>query len=68
MKITLTEWAAKNYTPPPSAWVLAEWRRAGQIHPLPERVGREWYVDADARRVIHEAPRRSLVRRISEAA
>lgn len=64
MKITLAQWAAMHYSPAPSTWVLSEWRRAGQIHPLPERVGREWYVDQDAQRVTHEAPRPSILKRL----
>lgn len=68
MKITLEEWAAKHYSPTPTPWVLGQWRRAGQIHPLPERVGREWYVDENAQRVTHNTRRPSLVNRIKNAA
>ena len=68
MKITITEWAAQHYSPAPTAWVLGQWRRAGQIHPPPERVGREWYVDAEAQRVTFDSPRPSLVHRIKNAA
>lgn len=50
MKIPLTEWAARNYKPTPTAWVLRRWARDGEISPAPERVGREWYVLETARR------------------
>jgi hypothetical protein len=50
-RIPLTTWAARNYDPPPSDWVLRRWCRDGEIVPAPERVGREWYVREDARRV-----------------
>lgn len=68
MKITINLWAEKNYTPAPTPWVLGQWRRAGQIHPIPERVGREWYVEEDAQRITYDSPRPSLVHRIKNAA
>lgn len=64
MKITLAEWAARNYSKPPSHWVLGKWRRLGQIYPTPERVGREWFVEENARRLIEGAPS-ALIRRIA---
>ena len=68
MKILLTDWAARLYAPIPSAWVLAQWRRQGQIHPAPEKVGREWYVEETARRITAETPRASLVDRLKQRA
>lgn len=65
MKIPLTEWASRNYDPPPSAWVLRKWARAGQITPAPERVGAAYYVDDTARRQLN--PRPSLVERLKTA-
>lgn len=65
MKITLTEWASKHYSPAPTAWVLGQWRRACQIQPAPERVGREWYVEQDAQRMTEST---SLARRLRKAA
>ena len=50
-KITVEEWAAQNYSDPPSRWVLGKWRRGGQIHPAPERVGRDWFVPVSAVRI-----------------
>lgn len=68
MKITITAWAAQHYSPAPTPWVLGEWRRANQIHPPPEKVGRRWYVEPDAQRITHDVPRPSLVRRLMNAA
>lgn len=50
-KIPVAAWAAANYDPPPSAWVLRKWARDGDFWPPAERVGKEWYVRADARRL-----------------
>jgi hypothetical protein len=72
-KIKLTEWAARNYDPVPSDWVLRRWAREGEITPTPERVGREWYVAENATRgtAVLEQPqperRLSLVERIQQA-
>lgn len=54
MKITVEEWAAKQYSKPPNSNVLGKWRRAGQIYPPPERVGRAWFVPEDAVRVVDQ--------------
>lgn len=51
MKIPLTEWAARRYDPPPSAWVLRKWVRAGEIYPPPELVGKTYFVHTNARRL-----------------
>lgn len=66
MKITLSAWAAKKYDPIPKGSVLARWRREGQIFPAPERVGREWYVEDSARRLVSGAPAVSLVDRLKQ--
>lgn len=50
-KILLAEWASRRYDPPPSAWVLRKWVRAGEIYPPPEMVGKAYYVDENARRL-----------------
>ena len=50
-KIPVATWAAQHYDPPPSAWVLRKWCRQGDIWPPAERVGKEWYVREDARRL-----------------
>jgi hypothetical protein len=55
-KISVTEWAARAYADPPSQAVLGKWRRQEQIHPPPERVGREWYVQANAIRIVDGVP------------
>ena len=62
-KIPLTEWGALHYKKPPSAYVLRQWARQGQIFPPPEKVGREWVVPPTARR--QTAGRPSLVSRLT---
>lgn len=55
MKIQLTEWGERNYSPPPSLRILRAWAASGQLHPTPEKVGRMWMVDEYTIRVtIHE--------------
>lgn len=51
MKIQLTEWGARNYSPVPSVRILRAWASSGQIYPAPEKVGRVWMVDERAVRV-----------------
>jgi hypothetical protein len=51
MKITLAEWARRNYDPPPSNRIISAWSRSGQIHPAPERVGLRLMVDERAVRI-----------------
>lgn len=69
MKILLSHWATKRYSPAPSDFVLRKWCREGQIHPAPEKVGRDWYVDEKAERILERTgnPRRSLVDRLQHA-
>lgn len=56
MKIPLPDWAARHYSPPPSAWVLRQWVRAGQIQPPPEKVGSAYYVEEGAKRQLRKLP------------
>ncbi len=65
MKIPLGDWAARHYSPAPSAWVLRKWVREGQIYPAPEKVGSSYYVEEDAHRMTME--RSSLVDRLRAA-
>lgn len=51
MKLLLTEWAAKHYSPPPPLFTLRRWARDGEIWPPPEKVGKAWYVDESAQRL-----------------
>jgi Excisionase-like protein len=51
MKIPLLDWARRHYSKPPSAYVLRQWARNGEIVPPPERVGKEWHVSEDAQRL-----------------
>jgi predicted site-specific integrase-resolvase len=50
-KIKLQDWAARQYDPPPSMWTLRRWCRDGEISPMPEKVGKTYYVREDARRM-----------------
>lgn len=65
MKILLTDWAARHYSPAPSIWVLRKWVRDGEIYPAPEKVGSAYYVEDTARRQL--SPRPSLVERLRAA-
>lgn len=51
MKLTLTEWAEKEYKTPPSKTTLTKWAKTNQIHPTPQKHGRTWMVDECARYV-----------------
>jgi len=69
MKVTLAAWAKQFYDPPPSIHTLRQWVRNGEIHPPAELVGRNYYVNHDAKRLggsTTKAPERgmSLVDRI----
>ncbi len=50
MKVLLADWAARHYSPAPSAYVLRKWARAGEIMPAPELVGGAYYVEEAAQR------------------
>ena len=51
MKILLTVWAARRYSPAPPIFTLRRWARAGEICPAPEKVGKAFYVDENAERI-----------------
>lgn len=66
MKIRLTEWAARNFDPPPHRNTLMKWRAEGFISPPAIFIGRAYYVEESARFVggQKEAPKRfDLTRR-----
>lgn len=65
MKIKLEDWAAKHYNPAPSLFVLRKWCREGEIFPTPEKVGRTYYVEHNARRQTVGSARVSLVDRMT---
>ncbi|WP_043650308.1 excisionase [Chitinilyticum litopenaei] len=48
MRITLTEWARRNFDPPPTRQTLYNWREAGLINPAPKFIGRSYWVEEDA--------------------
>lgn len=59
-KVTLVDWAARHYDPPPSLWTLRQWVRAGQIVPAPEKVGKSYFVMPDAQRITDATPTGAL--------
>lgn len=50
-KITLKEWAARKWSPPPCPRTLHRWTQNAQIDPPPEKLGRTFYVSASAQYV-----------------
>jgi hypothetical protein len=48
-KITLQDWAEINFEKPPAAKTLRRWARDCWIFPIPEKRGRAYYVDPEAR-------------------
>ena len=65
MKLLLTEWASRKYSPAPSLFTLRRWARDGEIYPPPEKVGKSWMVDETAVRLAHNAPPLDLLQRIT---
>lgn len=56
-KLTLGAWAQKQFEKPPTTHTLRRWARDLKIFPFPQKVGREYLVDPDARYVDHNKPR-----------
>lgn len=48
-KITLRTWASRKWDPPPCPRTLQRWVKNANIDPPAEKVGREYYVDPDAK-------------------
>lgn len=48
---TLEEWARAQYDSPPSKYTLRRWAIAGKIFPLPQKQGRAYFVQPNARYV-----------------
>jgi len=65
VKILLTDWASRNYSPPPSLFTLRRWARDGEIWPAPEKCGKSWMVDETAVRIAHNAAPMDLLQRIT---
>ncbi len=51
MKVRLTDWAEKHYSPAPSIHTLRRMVRNGEIYPAPEKIGRDYYVEETASRM-----------------
>lgn len=52
MKLSLEEWAKAQFGKHvPCLATLRHWARDGQIFPAPQKIGRKWLVDPDAKYV-----------------
>jgi len=60
-KVPLKDWAALNYSPPPSYNTLTQWRRTLRIFPEPELVGNRWFVAPDAKVLAESLPHSGYV-------
>jgi hypothetical protein len=67
-KITLEAWAAKYWDPAPSIHTLRLWTRNGRIFPWPEKAGRTYYVDPNARYLEKDDPMMGIAARGSKTA
>lgn len=65
MKIPLSVWAARNYERPPKLPTLRKWAARKLINPAPEKTGREWMVDANAKYIPPDKPPGNLPDNIS---
>ena len=55
-KITLLAWSAKHYDPPKPIGTVRRWQRLGLIFPPPEKHGRDYRVEPDARYIPPDDP------------
>jgi hypothetical protein len=55
-KVTLETWARLQFDPPPCRETLRRWARSLRIYPEPEKIGRTYYVDRNARYVHPRRP------------
>ncbi len=54
--VRIDVWAATKISPAPHRARLAYWARNGLIQPQPSKIGRDWYVRADACFVAEQKP------------
>ena len=47
-KIPLKTWAAERFDPPPNIKTVQRWARDCWIYPVPEKVGKSYWVEPDA--------------------
>lgn len=62
--ILLEDWANAKFNPVPSKHTLWGLARTGRIEPAPQLVGRNYYVNPDAK--LREEPERTLVGRLKK--
>lgn len=67
MKITLQEWAAREYAKVPHRNTLQRWARDGWIFPIPEKHGRTYMVESHAR-FVGPNPDATMIARAYESA
>jgi len=48
-KITLEQWAKSKFDPPPCRETQRRWARDCKIFPVPQKIGRAYYVEPNAR-------------------
>lgn len=48
MKLRLDAWLSQQFDPPPAIRTARLWIRDGKIYPPPVKVGRAYYVEANA--------------------
>jgi hypothetical protein len=63
MKIRLSDWLAKEFSPAPAMRTASRWVKEGKIYPPPIKVGNAYYVEQNA--VYQESVRPRLVHRIA---
>ena len=65
MKIPIKEWAKKTYSPAPCRNTLYKWIAEARISPMPEFIGRGYFVEENAKYVGDKiaAPRRPDLRK-----
>lgn len=54
MKIPLSDWVARNFSPPPNRKTVSKWRKEGRICPVPIFIGRGYFVEETARFICEE--------------
>lgn len=66
-KLSLTEWAARKFSPPPAERTLRLWVSAKRIVPAPIKIGRRYYVEPDAKHIAEATAKPRLAQRIGAA-
>lgn len=62
MKIRLSDWLEREFSPAPAMRTASRWVKEGKIYPPPIKVGNAYYVEQNA--VYQDSARPRLVHRI----